>query len=714
MTDFPQTNPSVKSPLPKSSLISFLIGLQRFGGDLLGIFLISLGLLSLLGLFRLSGGSLISGWTSILEKGLGWGAYLFAAFLIYAGALILLRRIEKFPHINLERLIALEVFIFTFCAFLAILGGFSIERAEMGSDGGILGWGLARMIGKILPLPLCSIFLFLLGLIFLLSGFGIWRTALQRIRSRILSSEEVKAELTYINGEVTKQQGQDTQPGAGIDNSTSLTKNAKARGEKINGLTLPPLNFLIPGEDIQINKEFIHTQARQIEKTYAEFHLPVKVVGFRVGPTIVQYAMDLGITEKVNEAGVLERKKVQTSHIRSLQKDLTLALAVERLRFETPIPGHTSVGVEVPNKFGTRVRLREILEHTEFKKLKSPLSLAIGVDVANNPVVADLARMPHLLIGGATGSGKSICILGLILCLLMNNTPSELRLILLDPKKVELSQFEGIPHLMGPVEIQSKRMVAALQWAVAEMERRLIAMESFHARDLDSYNEKMRRRNEATLPRIVIFIDELSDLMNNEAEATEAVVMRLSQMARATGIHLVVSTQRPSVNVITGLIKSNFPARMAFMTASSTDSRVILDMPGAETLLGKGDLLFLNPEMSDLIRAQAPLIERQEIQKIVEFWQAQNSTEEGGAPWEVQISSEVHYEDELMNRAVKIIQNERRASASMLMLRMNIGFPRAARLMDELEEKGYIGPAESGGKERQVFPSSGQNDVEET
>lgn len=714
MTNFPQNNPSVKSSLPKSGLISLLIGLQRFGGDLLGVFLISLGLLSFLGLLRLSGGSLISGWTSILEKGLGWGAYLLAAFVVYAGALILLRRIEKFPHINLNRLIALEVFIFIFCAFLAIMGGFSIERAEMGSDGGVIGWGLARIITKVLPLPLGSVFLFLLGLILLFSGFGVWKSTVQKIRSRILPSEGVQTEFYSVMDEDTKQELGDRGAGIGISAATSVTKSTKTGVEKTSGLALPPLSYLLPGEDIQINKEFIHAQARQIEKTYAEFHLPVKIVGFRVGPTIIQYAMDLGITEKVNEAGVLERKKVQTSHIRSLHKDLTLALAVERLRFETPIPGHTSVGVEVPNKFGTRVRLRAILEHAEFKKLKSPLSLAIGVDVANNPVVADLARMPHLLIGGATGSGKSICILGLILCLLMKNTPADLRLILLDPKKVELSQFEGIPHLMGSVEIQPKRMVAALQWAVAEMERRLRDMESFHARDLDSYNEKMRTRNEATLPRIVIFVDELSDLMNNEAEATEAAVMRLSQMARATGIHLVVSTQRPSVNVITGLIKSNFPARMAFMTASSTDSRVILDMQGAETLLGKGDLLFLNPEMSDLIRAQAPLIDREEIQKVVEFWQSQKPTEEVNVPWEVQIASDVHHEDELLNRAVKIIQNEGRASASMLMLRMNIGFPRAARLMDELEEKGYIGPAESGGKERQVFPSSEKDEAEET
>jgi len=706
MTEFPRKKIPLKSPPPRNGLISFLIGLQRFGGDLLGLLLISLGLLSLLGLFRLSGGSLITGWTSTIEKGLGWGAYLFAAFLIYAGSLILMRRIEKFPQINLSRLIALEIFIFCFCAFLSILGGFSIEEAEMGFDGGILGWGLARMVDKVLPLPLGSVFLFTSGLILLFSGFGIWNTVFQKIRSRIIPAEVSNVESTA--GEIVDKEKhlQAEQPEAQVTNAIQLAKSIRSKSEIKTGLSLPLLKFLLPGEEIQIKNEFIHSQAHQIEKTYAEFHLPVKVVGFRVGPTIVQYAMDLGITEKVNEAGVLERKKVQTSHIRSLQKDLTLALAVERLRFETPIPGHTSVGVEVPNKFGTNVRLRAILEHAEFKKLKSHLSLAIGVDVANHPVVADLARMPHLLIGGATGSGKSICILGLILCLLMNNSPEDLRLILLDPKKVELSHFEGIPHLLGPVEIQSKRMVAALQWAVAEMERRLRAMESYHARDLDSYNEKMRSRNETTLPRIVIFIDELSDLMNNEAEATEVAVMRLSQMARATGIHLVVSTQRPSVNVITGLIKSNFPARMAFMTASSTDSRVILDMQGAETLLGKGDLLFLNPEMSDLIRAQAPLIEREEIQKVVEFWQAQSSTEEISAPWEVQITNEVHYEDELLNRAVKIIQNEGRASASMLMLRMNIGFPRAARLMDELEEKGYIGPAESGGKERQVFPSS--------
>lgn len=711
MSEFSPNNVSGKSSMQKNGLISFLIGSQRFGADVLGIFMVSLGLLSTFGLFRLSSGSLIAGWTALLERGFGWGAYLVAIFVFYIGLLILLRRTEKFTQINLTRLLALEVFIFCFCAFLSILGGFSIEAAEFGLDGGILGWGLARMINNIFPVPFSSVLVFLIGIMMLIIGSGVWNFMIKKIRPQSTTTDLTGSAIeVHDNGVAGQQEAISLE--SEIQNNPISDNNSKIKSKRVGRRELPSMNLLLPGEEIQIKNEFIHSQAHQIEKTYAEFHLPVKVVGYRVGPTIVQYAMDLGITEKVNEAGVLERKKVQTAHIRSLQKDLTLALAVDRLRFETPIPGHTSVGVEVPNKFGSKVRLRAILEHAEFKKLKSPLSLAIGVDVANQPVVADLARMPHLLIGGATGSGKSICILGLILCLLMNNTPEDLRLILLDPKKVELSQFEGIPHLLGPVEIQPKRMVAALQWAVSEMERRLRSMESFHARDLDSYNEKMRSRKEETLPRIVIFIDELSDLMNNESDATEATVMRLSQMARATGIHLVVSTQRPSVNVITGLIKSNFPARMAFMTASSTDSRVILDMQGAETLLGKGDLLFLNPEMSDLVRAQAPLVDRQEIQGVVEFWLTEEKSEEINAPWEVQASSEVHYEDELLNRAVKIIQNEGRASASMLMLRLNIGFPRAARLMDELEEKGFIGPAESGGKDRQVYTSSDQGDVE--
>jgi S-DNA-T family DNA segregation ATPase FtsK/SpoIIIE len=459
-----------------------------------------------------------------------------------------------------------------------------------------------------------------------------------------------------------------------------------------------------------VNKEFLQAQAKQIIKTLSEFDVPVKVTGYRVGPTIIQYAIELGSFDKVDENGILVHKRVQMQQLIRRKKDLTLALAVDRLRFETPIPGYSYIGIEVPNQHGLKVRIRPILESTEFKNLKSPLGLILGVDVSNHPILADLTRMPHLLIGGTTGSGKSIFIRDLIISLIMKNTPENLRLIMLDPKKVELVAFAGIPHLLGPIETDPKRMIASLQWSVLEMERRFKLMESYNARDLNSFNLKMKDRGEETLPRIVIIIDELAHLMANEPDQAEASIARLSQMARATGIHLVVSTQRPSVNVVTGLIKANFPARIALVTATSVDSKVILDKSGAEDLLGKGDLLFLNPEQVDLQRAQAPLVEKQEINNVVNFWINQSTSDLNAAPWEEIASQDNEISDDLLQKAVKVIQEEGRVSASLLQLRLHIGFPRAGHLMDELEEKGYIGSAESGGKDRQIYPSSNLED----
>ena len=286
----------------------------------------------------------------------------------------------------------------------------------------------------------------------------------------------------------------------------------------------------------------------------------------------------------------------------------------------------------------------------------------------------------------------------LAVVLIMRNSPDDLRLIMMDPKKVELVSFNGTPHLLGPVETDSKRMVAALQWAVLEMERRFKLMESFNARDLNSFNAKMKDRGEPVLPRIVIMIDELANLMANEPDQAEVTIVRLSQMARATGIHLVVSTQRPSVNVITGLIKANFPARVSFMTATSVDSKVILDKAGAEDLLGKGDLLFLNPEQTELARAQAPLVEKQEILNVVQFWKSQYESDLQAAPWENITTQENEISDDLLEKALRVIQEEGKASVSLLQLRLHIGFPKAGHLMDELKKKGYIPSSDSGSK----------------
>jgi S-DNA-T family DNA segregation ATPase FtsK/SpoIIIE len=322
--------------------------------------------------------------------------------------------------------------------------------------------------------------------------------------------------------------------------------------------------------------------------------------------------------------------------------------------------------------------------------------------------------MPHLLIAGTTGSGKSICIEALATCLMTNNTPEDLRMAMLDPKMVELARFNGLPHLLGRVETEIERMLGVLKWALMEMDRRYHLLEEAHSRDIVSYNRKMEKRNQQKLPRIVIFIDELADLMMTAPDQTEHSLIRLAQMARATGIHLVVATQRPSADVVTGLIKANFPARLSFTVASSIDSRVILDTNGAETLLGKGDMLFLNPESGTPLRAQGVLVSDDEIEHITSFWKqkaaASLTAEPEAAPWEELLMQEGDEDsDQLVEQAIKLVRTTQRASTSLLQRRLRIGYPRAARLMDELEELGVVGPSQGGGKERDVLVPPGED-----
>ena len=313
--------------------------------------------------------------------------------------------------------------------------------------------------------------------------------------------------------------------------------------------------------------------------------------------------------------------------------------------------------------------------------------------------------MPHLLIAGTTGSGKSVCIAEITACLVMNNTPEDLKMVMLDPKMVELVRFNGLPHLLGKVETDLERMLAVLNWAQTEMDERYRMLESVHARELDDYNRKMQRKKQPTLPRIVLMIDELADLMMSAPEQTEHSLVRLAQMARATGIHLVVATQRPSTDVVTGLIKANFPARISFTVASSIDSRVVLDMNGAETLLGKGDMLFLDPEVGTLQRAQGAMVMDQEIEKIMIHWQGFKKAEnDAPPPWESLLAEQGGDDsDKLIEQAIEVVKHAGKASASLLQRRLRVGYPRAARLIDELEDMGIVGPGVGSGKDREVL-----------
>jgi S-DNA-T family DNA segregation ATPase FtsK/SpoIIIE len=477
---------------------------------------------------------------------------------------------------------------------------------------------------------------------------------------------------------------------------------------------LPSLDLLSRGESGQVTAKEINQTAGLIEKTLAEFGLPARVVDFRSGPAVTQYALEPGTIEQAGPDGALRRNKVRVSQISALANDLALALSASALRIEAPVPGKAYVGVEVPNHQAALVRLRPILESPAFQRLRSPLAIALGKDVAGAPVVADLANMPHLLIAGTTGSGKSVCIAALATCLAMNNTPDALRMVMIDPKRVELLRFNGLPHLYGKVETELDRIVGVLRWCMREMDARYRLLEEAGARDIQSYNRKVaRRRGAIPMPRMVVLIDELADLMMMAPDQTERSLVRLAQMARATGIHLVVATQRPSTDILTGLIKANFPARIAFAVASGVDSRVVLDSPGAETLLGRGDMLFLAPEVAAPIRLQGVLVDDREIEGVIEAWK-RAPRDRSSAPWEDFLNREEALEDrdEILEQAIELVSRVGEASASMLQRRLRIGYPRAARLLDELEELGVVGRPQAGGRTREVLIEEGQDPLE--
>lgn len=671
-----------------------MVRLERYGRDITGVLLIALGLLTLMVLVGWTSGSFISPYGDWLRRWLGIASFPLAILTALIGVSLLRSNPAENRRFPLGRILALEGLIFTGMAFLALLGGVSVERAEAGLDGGVIGWGLAYLITQFLPLPWSSLVLVLLGIWFLSSATGFHRWVGRRIQAWIESLPVEQLPEPPLRPTDRSQSNPDIPREEGVP----VPVVAYRREEN-----LPPLSLLANEESNGLDEERILAIARQIEKTLAEFGVPSRVVGYRKGPTVTQFAVEPGYVEKPAADGKMIRQKVRVAQISALSRDLALALAAERLRIEAPVPGHSYVGVEVPNSSTTLVRLRPILESPEFLKLQSPLAIALGRDVSGQPVVADLARMPHLLVAGTTGSGKSVCLASIITCLVMNNSPATLRLVVLDPKMVELARFSGLPHLLGKVETEIERMLAVLRWTLVEMEQRYRLFEASAARDLTAYNRKAERRGMMPLPRIVVLIDELADLMMSAPDQTEHSLVRLAQMARATGIHLVIATQRPSTDVVTGLIKANFPARVAFSVASSIDSRVILDVNGAESLLGRGDMLFLNPEAGTPLRAQGVLLQDQEIERVIAFWQERLTDQvEQTAPWEDLVNQDDDGDD-LIEKAIELVRRTQRASASLLQRRLRIGFPRAARLLDELEERGIVGPAQGGGKDREVL-----------
>jgi len=696
-------SPNSLRPTWRDRFVTFFRHIRRFGWDLLGTFLLLIVVLSLLGLFKISHGTLLDPWIVFLTLYLGWGSYLFLLTLGYFGVACFLYRAGKPSGLSFGRLIALECGFFGCLALLSVFGGIALDRAGHGLDGGRVGWGLASLLWPTLPVWLIGLIYALVTLFFLIIGLGLAQPVYAWLLAWADSPEAARPA-------TVRPTPQKVVPAAPAMETSVPTQTATGRDDH-----LPPLNLLLADYNNVPDEAQIRSKAITIEKTLAEFGIPARVIGFRVGPTVTQFALEPGYIERPGPEGEPIHQKVRVAQIAALNRDLTLALSASRLRIETPVPGRSYVGIEVPNSNSEVVRLRSILESNEFRKLTSPLALGLGRNVSGEAVVADLAKMPHLLIAGTTNSGKSVCITAITACLVMNNTPSDLKLVMLDPKMVELVRYNGLPHLLGNVETEVERMLAVLRWALVEMDTRYRTLETAHARDLTDYNQKMRRKNQPTLPHIVILIDELADLMMSAPDQTEHSLIRLAQMARATGIHLVVATQRPSTEVVTGLIKANFPARIAFLVASSVDSRVILDANGAETLLGKGDMLLLDPQKSALQRAQGVMVSDREIEKILTHWQNVSRKVPEAAPWEALIegpgSSLEDVSDALIEQAIAVVKTAGKASASLLQRRLRVGYPRAARLLDELEERGVVGPAVGSGKDREVWLSDEDEDT---
>lgn len=468
-------------------------------------------------------------------------------------------------------------------------------------------------------------------------------------------------------------------------------EQAKHKPLKVGSYQLPSLDLFDsppPLEARQI-KEDLQQCARVLEETLGDFGISVKVTDIERGPIITRYELEPAPGVKLNK-------------ITGLGDDIALAMKAQSVRIVAPIPGKARVGVEVPNMQSSMVFLKEILGSKEFQDSESKLTLALGKDIAGVPVVARLDSMPHMLIAGTTGSGKTVCVNSLILSILLKASPDELKFVMVDPKMVELAPYNGLPHLLCPVVTESKKAAGALHWVVAEMERRYRLLAEIGARNITAYNQKQPKE---PLPYIVVVVDEFADLMMVARDEVESAITRLAQLSRAVGIHLILATQRPSVDVITGVIKANLPARISFKVASKVDSRTVLDMNGADKLLGRGDMLFLKPQDSKLTRAQGALVSDAEIEKVVEFIKAQAEP-----VYDEQVLKEQQKtnqpgggeKDDLYDEAVRVIIESGQASVSILQRRMRLGYTRAARIIDMMEQDGLVGPYE-GSKPRKLL-----------
>jgi len=698
--------------------------------DVVGISLTFVGIIILLGLVSTNRSAPIDKTISFISQLFGWGVFILPFGLIFFGLWLVFRKIERIPPLSAERAIGsviLFLWLLTLLHLFATRGNVDIAESVtlVGQGGGAIGERLQRALWFLFGNGGISVTLlawFTIGIAVLLDkpvrDIFFWLAPiLNRIRQWLKKPIALQPSLDpgpVSTEDFTPLDPSAVPPVAPIGDSLHPTRTTS--GPTVIHWTLPQVgDILDSGNAPSINEEFIQQRARLIEETLASFGAPAQVVAISRGPSITQFGVEPLFLE--TRGGV--RTKVRVSKIASLSDDLALALAAPRIRIQAPVPGHSYVGIEVPNEEMAMVALRDILESDTFKRNTKPLNFGLGRDVAGIPVIASVESMPHMLIAGTTGSGKSVCVNSILTCLLLYNTPDDLRIVLVDPKRVELTGYNGIPHLLGPVVVEMDRVIGALQWMTREMDKRYHLFAQIGSRNIVDYNAKMKLQGQKKLPYLVVIIDELADLMMIAPDETEKTITRLAQLARATGIHLILATQRPSVDVVTGLIKANFPARIAFAVASNIDSRVILDQPGAERLLGRGDMLYQAPDAPSAARLQGVFVSDQEIQRLVEYWRAQSG---GASPYAVAgtpadsvpasgLLKQTELWDEgkkvegdpLFDDAVEIVRKEGRASVSMLQRRLRIGYTRASRIVDTMEDKKIVGPPEGATQMRTVL-----------
>ena len=682
-----------------------------------------------------AGGPLLNQMLEVSKRTIGWAVYIVPVVGLYVAVRIFGAENNRLPAVMKFASILIVIW------FSGLFGLFREKGAP--STGGVVGDGLNSVVLSLVNIPV-GVFIYILliaiTLLFVLQLrfsdiAAMFKTAVAsnekaeneanvQVMRKAAEDDHGKMDDFKLNEGVPTVSQDDSKQSAKLKNKPQAKKAEADRDDKMAMLAVSDPNWQFPGLDLLEKKEApadagdIKQNARIIQDTLREFNINVDMEGANIGPKVTQYTLR-------PPAGI------KLSKITALETNIALNLAASSLRMEAPIPGKKAVGIEVPNKKAADVRIRSILESAEWRRLKEPLSFAIGKDISGLPFVGELNKMPHLLVAGQTGSGKSVMINTLLSSLLYRNAPSDMKLILVDPKQVEMAPYQDIPHLLTPVIVEPEKTMSALKWAVNEMERRYSLLAEERVRDIKTYNERAKAKgkkigvadekgnvqqvDEGTMPYIVIVIDEMADLMMVAKRDVEGLIVRLAQKARAVGIHLVLATQRPSVDVITGLIKANVPARIAFTVASQTDSQTILDQAGAEKLLGQGDMLIKTASMPKPKRIQGAWVMDSEVNKITDQLRIQAPPQyndeivsqpvqlngKGGVVMDFGGNSG----DNMFKDAVQVVVQMRKASTSLLQRKLRIGYSRAARIMEEMEEQGIIGPAD-GSRPREVLISS--------